>query len=138
VRAAKDIEGAARLLSCSMLMGVVMSGRRWSREKMEMEKEKERRYSHFTIWHELVWEVVGYDDRSEFESGNDDLVEYWMLAYTPDDPGRMRTKGVRGVVRVGERTRRTRKTYLEQNQSCTWYPIRCPDPHHLRSYVPPS
>lgn len=35
---------------------------------------------HLSIWHGFVGEVVGYDDRSEFECGNDDLVEYWESA----------------------------------------------------------
>jgi hypothetical protein len=31
---------------------------------------------HFPSWHDLIREVMGYDDRSEFQSGNDDLIEY--------------------------------------------------------------
>jgi len=39
------------------------------------------RYSddlHFSSWHDLIREMMGYYDRSEFEGGNDNLVEYWM------------------------------------------------------------
>jgi len=35
--------------------------------------------SHFPSWHNLIREVMGYYDRSKFECGNDNLVEYWML-----------------------------------------------------------
>jgi hypothetical protein len=31
---------------------------------------------HFPSWHNLIREVMGYNDRSEFKSGNDDFVEY--------------------------------------------------------------
>jgi len=31
---------------------------------------------HFSSWHNLIREVVGYYDRSKFKGGNDNLVEY--------------------------------------------------------------
>lgn len=31
---------------------------------------------HFSSWHNLIRKVVGHDDRSKFQSGNDNLVEY--------------------------------------------------------------
>ena len=31
---------------------------------------------HFSSWHDLIREMMRYYDRSEFEGGNDNLVEY--------------------------------------------------------------
>jgi hypothetical protein len=47
-------------------------------EKKKIWEFEDEEDLHFPSWHNLIREVMGYNDRSEFECGNDDLVEYWM------------------------------------------------------------
>ena len=43
-----------------------------------MRDDRWREDLHLSSWHDLIREMMGYYDRSEFEGGNDNLVEYWM------------------------------------------------------------